>query len=116
MRFRIERGPNVDRDLESIFDFLFVSWVEFGERDDDALERAAEKIERIEQAIEGLGALPHQGTLRPDLMRLMRCVTKDRAILYFAVDEAQQTVRVLAVFFGGRDHQREMLKRAMRQE
>ena len=54
---------------------------------------------------------PHQGTLRTKMVPGLRSVTKDRAIFYFTVDDEARLVRVLAVFFGGQDHQREMLKR-----
>lgn len=60
-----------------------------------------------------LGRTPHQGTLRPELAPGLRSVTKDRAIFYFDVDDDRRVVRVLAVFFGGQDHQRLMLKRLL---
>ena len=41
----------------------------------------------------------------------LRHVTKNRAVIYFDVYEATQSIRVIAVFFGGQDHQRHMLKR-----
>ena len=47
------------------------------------------------------------------MMPGLRSVTKDRAIFYFTIDEGKHVVRVLAVFFGGQDHQREMLKRML---
>ncbi|MEQ1616787.1 MAG: hypothetical protein ABL883_00400 [Terricaulis sp.] len=47
------------------------------------------------------------------MMRGLRSDTKDRAISYFTVDDDARLVRVLAVFFGGQDHQREMLKRLL---
>ncbi|MBY0563268.1 MAG: hypothetical protein K2P58_03695 [Hyphomonadaceae bacterium] len=56
---------------------------------------------------------PHQGTLLPNLLPNLRCVTKDHAIFYFTVDDEARIVRVLAIFFGGQDHQRHMLKRLL---
>jgi len=58
-----------------------------------------------------LADLPHQGTLHPKVMPGLRSVTKNRANFYFTVDDEAQIVRVLAVFFGGQDHQRAMLVR-----
>jgi plasmid stabilization system protein ParE len=58
-----------------------------------------------------LGDVPHQETLRPDLLPGLRSVTKQRAIFYFDVDDHLRLVRVLAIFFGGQDHQRAMLQR-----
>lgn len=43
----------------------------------------------------------------------LRNVTKERAVFYFTVDGEARPVCVLAVFFGGREHQSEMLKRLM---
>ncbi|WP_264773569.1 hypothetical protein [Defluviimonas salinarum] len=37
--------------------------------------------------------------------------TKERAILYFDLDEGRRTVRLLAVFFGGQDRRAAILER-----
>jgi plasmid stabilization system protein ParE len=111
MSFRVERSIETDADLEAIFDFLFQAYLDFGDSPDEALERAVARIEQIEAAMLSLGAAPHQGTLRPDLLPGLRAVTKQRAVFYFDVDEGEQLVRVLAVFFGGPDLQRAMLRR-----
>jgi plasmid stabilization system protein ParE len=58
-----------------------------------------------------LGAAPHQGTLHNTLLPGLRSVTKGRAIFYFEADDKKARVLVLAIFFGGQDHQRAMLKR-----
>ncbi len=46
-----------------------------------------------------------------DLIKSYPDATKGRAIFYFTVDGEAHVVRVLAVFFGGQDHQRQILKR-----
>ena len=109
--YRLERGENVTRDLEAIYDFLFASYVSFGEHAEHGAAAVCDRVTRIEISLEALAALPHQGTLRPDFLSGLRSVTKDRAVFYFTVDDEAGVVRVLAVFFGGQDHQREMLKR-----
>jgi plasmid stabilization system protein ParE len=111
MRYRVERSLDTDDDLAAIFDFLFDSYTAFGDTRDEALERAAARIEGVEAELLALGDAPHQGTLRPDLLPGLRSVTKQRAIFYFDVDDDQRLVRVLAIFFGGQDHQRAMLAR-----
>ncbi len=111
MPYRVERSLDTDRDLAAIFDFLLNSYMEFGDERGEALERATARIEAIEAEMFALGDAPHQGTLRPDLLRGLRSVTKQRAIFYFDVDDDLRLVRVLAIFFGGRDHQRAMLQR-----
>lgn len=40
-------------------------------------------------------------------------MTIDRAIFWFDLDEAERVVRILAVFFGGQDHIRHMLRRLL---
>lgn len=113
MRYEVRRAADVIHDLEAIFDHLVESYVGFGESREEALDRAALRIARIDQAITALGRQPHQGTLREAILPGVRSVTKDRAIFYFDVDDEAYLVRVLAVFFGGQDHQRAMLKRVM---
>ncbi len=112
-RYEIERSPAAASDLRSILTFLIRSYVQFGEPFDTAKARAALRVNGIEDEMEVLAARPHQGTLHPKLMPGLRSVAKDRAVFYFTIDEEKHVVRVLAVFFGGQDHQRAMLKRMM---
>ncbi len=109
--YRIERARDATRDLREILRFLIRSHRGFGERFADAKTKAAKRVTQIEDAIDALGELPHRGTLVPHLLPGLRRITQKRAILYFTVDDEARLVRVLAVFFGGQDHQREMLKR-----
>ena len=113
MAYRVERSEASDRDLETIFDFLFEAALGFGEDASIAFERASTRILEIEDAMIALGEVPHQGTLHPDVSDGLRSVTKGRAIFYFDVDDSEQLVRVLAIFFGGQDHQRRMLLRLL---
>jgi len=111
MNYKVERAIETDRDLEAIFDFLAESYIAFGESREVALERAAERIESIENDMMSLAKAPHQGTACADLLSGLRSVTKQRAIFYFDIDDDERRVRVLAVFFGGQEHRRQMLKR-----
>jgi toxin ParE1/3/4 len=111
--FSVEVSARAVRDLDAIFDHLVASYQGFGDSEDEALKRAAGRLRRIRGAALALGKAPHPGTLRPELRPGLRSVTKDRAIFYFDVDDETCVVRVLAVFFGGQDHQRAMLKRVM---
>jgi plasmid stabilization system protein ParE len=113
VRYEVVRSEDADRDLQTVFNHLLESYAGFGESRDDAIDRAASRLQRIHRAMEGLGRAPHQGTLQPRLTPGLRHVTKDRAIFYFTVDEEARRVTVLAIFFGGQDHQRAMLKRLM---
>ena len=114
MPYRVERALGVDRDLDLIFDHLAGAYVDFGETRLEALTHAAVRIERIQGQMGALARQPHQGTLRPDLGAQVRSVTKTRAVFYFEIDEVRAVVRILAVFFGGQDHIRQMLTRLLR--
>lgn len=111
MSYEVIRTAQADLDLETIFDHLFETRRGFGESRDEALNGATRRMLRLEASMRALGRQPHQGTLRPNLRPGLRSVTKDRAIFYFEVDDEAQRLRVLAIFFGGQDHQRAMLKR-----
>ncbi len=113
MAFEVLRSAAADADLEVIFDFLVEAALAFGIDEASALDQAARRLRQIEDDMAGLGAAPHQGTLRQDLAAGLRSVTKNRAIFYFDVVEEAELVRILAVFFGGQDHQRHMLLRLL---
>lgn len=113
MVWRVERAEAVTRDLELIFDFLFESAIALGEDTQTAFDRAAARIVAIEAAAISLARAPHQGTLREDVAPGLRQVTKDRAIFYFDLDAEARCLRLLAVFFGGQDHRRHMLRRLL---
>lgn len=95
----------------SIFRFLVTSYTALGEPISDAVENAERRVRRIESEMMRLGAAPHQGTLLPDLLPDLRCVTKNSAIFYFSVKTELRQIQVLAVFFGGQDHGRHIVKR-----
>ncbi len=109
--YRVVRSARCDDDLGLIFDHLFESYRALGDPPEAALERAAERLNGIEEDLGRLGEVPFQGTLEPRIMAGLRHVTKGQAVFYFTVDEAGETVRVLGVFFGGQDHHRHILSR-----
>jgi len=109
--FDVLRSRGSDRDLEIIFDHLAGAFEALGDPADTAFARAADRIRRIEDDMASPGRAPIRGTLREELMPGLRQVTKDRAIIYFLTDEAEGQVRILAIFFGGRDHLGHMLRR-----
>ncbi|MBC2772079.1 type II toxin-antitoxin system RelE/ParE family toxin [Rhizobium sp. AQ_MP] len=111
MVFEVELSEESEIDLKQIFDHLVQSYTQLGEPLEDAVDQASERVRRIRSDIFGLGKAPYQGTLSKEIGDGLRHVTKNRAIIYFDVYEATQTIQVIAVFFGGQDHQRHMLKR-----
>lgn len=52
---------------------------------------------------------PHRGERHEDILPGLRHLTINRAIYWFEVNPRDETVRILAVFFGGQDHVRHML-------
>lgn len=113
MGYELFRSADCERDLEFIFDHLVEAYQNFGDPIELALTRAEERVRGIEDALLSLSNAPHQGTLRPELGSDIRNVTKDRAIIYFQITETPKRVLVLAIFFGGQDHRRHMLKRLL---
>lgn len=117
MTFRLERSRRARRDLVTIARFLTRSYyLQFGDSFAEAKERVSTRMGRIDEAMMALSKAPYQGTLRPKLMAGLRHVTKDRAVFYFIVDDDARVVRVLAVFFGGQDHQNIMLRRLLERD
>jgi len=114
LAYKILRSPEIRRDLALVFDFLLQSYITLGDPVFDAFERAVHRIDVIKSDMNDLALAPHQGTLHNDIRPGLRHVTKNRAIFYFHVDDTIRTVRVIAVFFGGQDHQRHMLARLNR--
>ena len=113
MVFDVVRGDGVDYDLDLIFDFLIKSAQELGEDGQRASNLAEQRLIEIEIAMRSLGGAPYQGTRRPHLGKRIRNVTKGRAVLYFDVDDHQHRVRILAIFFGGQDHEARILSRLL---
>ena len=113
MIYEVVRGRGVDLDLELIFEVLVEAAEGFGDDTRAAFERAERRFGEIEGAMHGLGHAPHQGTLHTHLGAGIRSVTKGRAIFYFDIEEVQGRVRILAVFFGGPDHEARILLRLL---
>lgn len=111
MVFEVKLSEEGEADLNQIFDYLVDAHMKLGEPLEDAFEQASQRIRRIRSDIFGLATAPYQGTLRPEIAQGLRHVTKNRAIIYFDVHETTRIIQVIAVFFGGQDHLRHMLKR-----
>ncbi len=109
--FDVVRSEHCDLDLELIFDHLFAAYRDLGDPVPDAFGRADQRLRGIEGEIERLGDVPYQGTLEPKIMDGLRHVTKNSAVFYFIVDDAERCLRVLGVFFGGQDHRAYILRR-----
>lgn len=116
MGYRLEFSAEAERDLELIFDHLFDSYRSLGEALEDALDHASARVMAVRTGANRILTVPHRGERHDDILPGLRHLTIDRAIYWFDVDEARRTVRVLAVFFGGQDHVRRMLRRLLADE
>ena len=113
MAWRTEFAADAERDFDLIFDHLFAAYRSFGEADAEAFDRAVRRLEGIRAAAIGIARAPFRGTLRQDVAPGLRHVTIDRAVFWFDLDEPAETVRILAILFGGQDHVRHMLARLL---
>ena len=111
MVYRVVRETRVTLDLDIIEDYLVLSYQNFGEGVESATSRATARIKDALSYMRSLAAHPHRGTEHPEIQPGLRTLTNNRFIYYFKIDELFSEVRILAIFFGGMDHQRRMLHR-----
>ena len=111
MAWRIEDSIHVSADLARIYDHLEASHEGFGHSLEEAVAMAEMRVSGIYSRRKTLLIAPHRGTLHEIHGQLIRHVTIDRAIYWFSLDDASQTVRIEGIFFGGQDHLGRMLAR-----
>ena len=100
-------------DLVLITEYLTQAYCSFGEPLAEANRHAQLRIESIIAKAERLAIAPLRGESRDDLLPGLRYLALDRAVYWFRPSAEQQDIQVLAVFFGGQDHQRRMLVRLL---
>ena len=105
MVYKVRRAKEVTRDFDIIEDYLVRSYQGFGEDLDEAVMKAVARVEEAQAYIRTFSVHPHRGTENLAIRPGLRTVTSNRFIFYFEIDEPLSEVRVLAVFFGGTDHQ-----------
>ncbi len=111
MAFRLEFSAEAERDFGLIFDHLLESYIGFGERAEIAIDHAEARVLEIRATADRILTAPHRGERHDDILPGLRHLTIDRAIYWFDVIEDKETVRILAVFFGGQGHVRHMVVR-----
>lgn len=109
----VQFAAGVADDLALIEAHLIDSYRTFGEAEDEARTHAAARIEAILTTAERLSTAPLRGAAQGDLLPGLRHLTLDRAIYWYRTDTPARQVQVLAIFFGGQDHQRHMLVRLL---
>ena len=113
MRFKIEFSAEAGRDFALIFDHQFESYRSFGTRVEAALDHSEDRIRDIRQKADRLDAALDCGERHDNLLPGLRHLTIDRAVYWLNVREAEQRIRILALFFGGQDQFRHMLTRLL---
>ena len=108
---KIEFSAEAEHDSALIFDHLFESYRSFGASVQAALDHCEDCISKILAGADWLGAAPYRDERHDDLLPGLRHLTIDQAIYWFEVDEVEQRVRILAIFFGGQVHIRHILTR-----
>ncbi|MCB1342857.1 MAG: type II toxin-antitoxin system RelE/ParE family toxin [Pseudooceanicola sp.] len=112
MAWKTEDSPQARADLRAIFLHLFdVHRIDFGREPGIARDLAAARVKAIQRARYRIATAPYRGTRHIIADLDIRHVTIDRAIYWFTLNEAAQTVRIEAIFHGGQDHLARMLAR-----
>ena len=100
-------------DLLLISEYLTQAYCGFGEPLAEANSHAKVRIEAMITAAERLATAPLRGESHDDLLPGLRHLALDRAVYWFRPRAEQREIQVMAVFFGGQDHQRRMLVRLL---
>jgi toxin ParE1/3/4 len=93
--------------------FLTQSYCGFGEPLAEAKRHAEVRIEAIITAAERLATAPFRAESHDDLLPGLRHLALDRAVYWCRPRAGQREIQVLAVPFGGQDHQHRMLVRLL---
>lgn len=113
MIWAIEVSVAAEHDIELLFEHLIESYMSFGEPRVMAEERAVERIHDVLDKMNRIGTAPFRGKAYDHLLSGLRQLTLDHAIYWYVIDKNNKTVRVLAIFYGGQDHIRQMLLRLL---
>jgi plasmid stabilization system protein ParE len=110
-RYRVRRAADIAHDLDLIEEHLVQSYREFGDDLENAVERAAARIYEALAYMWTFETHPHRGTEHADVRPGVRTVTDKRFVGYFEIDASSFEIRILAIFFGGVDHRRQIMDR-----
>ena len=90
-------GPEAEDDLVELYEYI----AEHG-----SPTIAARYTDAIVEYCEGLATFTHRGTRRDDIRPGLRVTNyKRRAVIAFEVNERNDTVAILGVYYGGRDYE-----------
>ncbi len=109
--YRVRRAADVIGDLDLIEEHLVKNYHEFGEDLENAVERAAARIDDALVHMRTFVTHPDRGTEHAEIRPGIRTVTNKNFIFYFEVDDLSSEVMILAIFFGGVDHRQQIMDR-----
>jgi toxin ParE1/3/4 len=90
--------PDAIKDLESIYEYIT--------EQSGFPERAWAYIEKLRTKCQILETAPQRGQQRSDLMKDLRVYPLDKkTVAAFVVDNDNQVVNILNIFYGGRDYE-----------
>ncbi len=90
--------PDAIKDLEHIYEYIST--------ESGFPERAWAFIEKLRLKCQKLETAPLRGQQRNDLMKGLRIYPLNKkTVVAFVVDEEQQAVRIMNIFYGGRDYE-----------
>jgi len=97
-RYRIERHPLVESDLDAIQDYI----APFA-----GVDVTLKIMRAIRHRIRELEYLPHIGTVRDEIMPNLRALPgAGKAVICFTVDDNAGIVKILCVTYAGQDWQK----------
>jgi plasmid stabilization system protein ParE len=109
--YRVSPAASIPHDLDLIEEHLVRAYQEFGDDLENAAARAATRIGDALAYLRTFAVHPHRGTDHPAIRHNVRTVTTKGFVIYFEIDEAVLEVRILAIFFSGADHRRQIMHR-----
>jgi len=96
--YKVYLMPEAIKDLEYIYEYIST--------ESGFPERAWAFIEKLRLKCHKLETAPLRGQQRNDLMKGLRIYPLNKkTVVAFVVDEEQQAVRILNIFYGGRDYE-----------
>ena len=96
--YKVYLMPDAIKDLEHIYEYVST--------ESGFPERAWAFIEKLRLKCQKLETAPLRGQQRNDLMKDLRIYPLNKkTVVAFVVDEEQQAVRIMNIFYGGRDYE-----------
>ncbi|PZX36927.1 plasmid stabilization system protein ParE [Roseinatronobacter thiooxidans] len=111
--WKIEVSEAAERDLGLLFLHLANSYVEFASNRREAAAQARKHVQKVFAARERIASASMRGERHDAWMPGLRHLILDKGVYCYLVDEGAHGIRILAIFFGGQDHQRCMLLRLL---